>query len=146
MLNQVAIMGRIGSDLNLTQTQSGVSVLSFRVAVDRDFKDKQTGERETDWINCVAWRGKAEFIANHFSKGRMIVLAGRLQTRDYTDKDGNKRYVTEILVSDVYFADSKRDTENGGGLEGNTNENDLPPVKEQGFSEIPEEDESDLPF
>lgn len=139
-------MGRIGSDLNLTQTQSGVSVLSFRVAVDRDFKDKQTGERETDWINCVAWRGKAEFIANHFSKGRMIVLAGRLQTRDYTDKDGNKRYVTEILVSDVYFADSKRDAENGGSSEGNANENDLPPVKEQGFSEIPEEDESDIPF
>ena len=146
MLNQVVIMGRIGSDLNLTQTQSGVSVLSFRVAVDRDFKDKQTGERETDWINCVAWRGKAEFIANHFSKGRMIVLAGRLQTRDYTDKDGNKRYVTEILVSDVYFADSKRDAENGVSSEGNANENDLPPVKEQGFSEIPEEDESDIPF
>lgn len=139
-------MGRIGSDLNLTQTQSGISVLSFRVAVDRDFKDKQTGERETDWINCVAWRGKAEFIANHFSKGRMIALAGRLQTRDYTDQDGNKRYVTEILVSDVYFADSKRGTENGGGSEGNANENDLPPVKEQGFSEIPEEDESGLPF
>ena len=145
-LNKVFIMGRLGADPELRKTQSGTAVVSFTIAVDRDFKDKQTGERETDWINCVAWRGKAEFIANHFSKGRMIVLAGRLQTRDYTDKDGNKRYVTEILVSDVYFADSKRDAENGGSSEGNANENDLPPVKEQRFSEIPEEDESDIPF
>lgn len=144
-LNHVVIMGRIGSDLNLTQTQSGISVLSFRVAVDRDFKDKQTGERETDWINCVAWRGKAEFIANHFSKGRMIALAGRLQTRDYTDQDGNKRYVTEILVSDVYFADSKRDSENGGSAEGNARESDLPPAQEADFSEMTDED-GELPF
>lgn len=145
-LNRIAVMGRLARDPELKHTQSGTAVVSFTIAVDRDFKDKQTGERETDWINCVAWRGKAEFIANHFRKGRMIVLAGRLQTRDYTDNDGNKRYVTEILVSDVYFADSKRDAENGVSSEGNANENDLPPVKEQGFSEIPEEDESDLPF
>lgn len=146
MLNHITIMGRLVADQELRYTHSNIPTASFRLAVDRDFKDRETGERKTDWINCVAWRGKAEFIANHFSKGRMIVLAGRLQTRDYTGKDGNKRYVTEILVSDVYFADSKRDTENGGGSEGNANENDLPPVKEQGFSEIPEEDESDLPF
>lgn len=145
MLNHITIMGRLVADPELRYTPSNIPTASFRLAVDRDFKDRETGERKTDWINCVAWRGKAEFIANHFSKGRMIVLAGRLQTRDYTGKDGNKRYVTEILVSDVYFADSKRDTENGGGSEGNARESYLLPAQETNFSEITDDDVS-LPF
>lgn len=105
MLNHITIMGRIGTDIELRKTGSGVSVASFTVAVDRDFKTG--GEKETDWIECVAWRQTGEFIQKYFAKGRMIVLSGRLQTRNWEDKEGKKRMAYEIVVDSAYFGDSK---------------------------------------
>ena len=105
MLNHITIMGRIGTDIDLRRTGSGVAVASFTVAVDRDFKNG--GEKETDWIDCVAWRQTGEFIQKHFAKGRMIVVSGRLQIRNWNDKDGNKRKSAEVVVDNAYFADSK---------------------------------------
>jgi single-strand DNA-binding protein len=105
MLNHITIMGRIGTDIELRRTGNGVAVASFTVAVDRDFKSG--GEKETDWIDCVAWRQTGEFIQKHFAKGRMIVVPGRLQMRSWTDKDGNKRKTAEIVVDNAYFGDSK---------------------------------------
>lgn len=102
MLNRVILMGRITHDLELKNTQSGISVLSFTVAVDRGYA-KQGEERQTDFINCVAWRQKAEFINNYFAKGRMIAIEGTLQTRTYDDKNGVKHYVTEVVVDNVSF-------------------------------------------
>ena len=142
-LNHVAIMGRIGTDLEPKQTQSGVSVLSFRLAVDRDFKDKQTGERQTDWINVTAWRGTADFISRYFSKGRMIIIDGHLQTREWEGKDGNKRYVTEVIAESVYFGGSKRSEDTAP--EGNVPESALPPTSAADFAELPDED-GQLPF
>ena len=107
MLNQIVIMGRMVRDPELRYTQSGTAVTSFTLAVDRDMKNKETGEKVTDFIDCVAWRNTAEFAANYFSKGRMAVVEGRLQIRDWTDKDGNKRKSAEVLVGSLYFGDSK---------------------------------------
>lgn len=107
MLNHIVIMGRLVADPDLRATPSGVSVATLRLAVDRDFKNKQTGERETDFINVVAWHATAEFISRNFSKGRMAVAEGRLQIRPYTDRDGNKRTTTEIVAEHIYFGDSK---------------------------------------
>ena len=109
MLNHITIMGRIGTDIELRRTGSGVAVASFTVAVDRDFKSG--GEKETDWIDCVAWRQTGEFIQKHFAKGRMIVVSGRLQIRNWNDKDGNKRKTAEIVVDNAYFGDSKNTTQ-----------------------------------
>lgn len=111
MLNKIIIMGRLTIDPELRRTQSGTSVASFTLACERDFADKSTGQRACDFIDCVAWRGTAEFISSHFSKGRMAVVSGRLQIRDWTDRDGNKRKAAEIVAESVYFADSKRDTD-----------------------------------
>jgi single-strand DNA-binding protein len=105
MLNHITIMGRICNDIELRKTGSGVSVASFTVAVDRDFKSG--GEKETDFIECVAWRQTGEFIQKHFAKGRMIVVSGRLQIRPWNDKEGNKRKTAEIVVDNAYFGDSK---------------------------------------
>ena len=116
MLNHIVIMGRLARDPELRHTQSGVAVASFRLAVDRDFKDKNTGERATDWIDVVAWRQTAEFVSRYFTKGRMAVVEGRLQMRDWTDKDGNKRTSAEVVADNVYFGDSKRDGEGGGSF------------------------------
>lgn len=102
MLNRVILMGRITQDLELKNTQSGISVLSFTVAVDRGYA-RQGEERQTDFINCVAWRQRAEFINNYFAKGRMIAIEGNLQTRTYDDKNGVKHYVTEVVVDNVSF-------------------------------------------
>lgn len=102
MLNRVILMGRITHDLELKQTQSGISVLSFSIAVDRGYA-KQGEERQTDFINCVAWRQRAEFINNYFAKGRMIAIEGTLQTRTYDDKNGVKHYVTEVVVDNASF-------------------------------------------
>lgn len=140
MLNKIFIMGRLVADPELRHTQSGTAVASFRLAVDRDFKDKDTGERKADFINVVAWRSTAEFIARNFSKGRMIVVSGSLQMRDWTDKEGNKRTTAEVVADNVYFADSKRDPQ----PEGNAPESSLPPAK-SGFEEIADDDE-ELPF
>lgn len=118
-LNHIVIMGRLGRDPELRHTQSGTPVATFTLAVDRDFKDKNTGERQTDWIDVVAWRGTGEFVSRYFTRGRMAVVEGRLQMRDWTDKEGNKRTVSEVVAEHIYFADSKRDGEgqrscNGG--------------------------------
>ena len=113
MLNHIVIMGRLARDPELRRTQSGVPVASFRLAVDRDFKDKNTGERGTDWIDVVAWRATGEFVSRYFTKGRMAVVEGRLQMRDWTDKEGNKRTTAEVVADNVYFGDSRRDGDGG---------------------------------
>lgn len=112
MLNRATIMGRLTKDPELRRTGSGIAVASFTVAVDRDFENN--GERETDFIECVAWRGAGEFVARNFHKGKMIVVSGRIQQRGWTDKDGNKRRTTEIVADEVYFGDSKKDAPGGG--------------------------------
>ena len=114
MLNKIFIMGRLTRDPELRHTQTGTAVASFTLAVDRDFKDRSTGERGTDFINVVAWRQTGEFVSRYFTKGRMAVVEGRLQMRDWTDKDGNKRTAAEVVADNVYFGDSKRDGESGG--------------------------------
>ena len=119
MLNHIVIMGRLVRDPELRRTGSGVAVASFRVAVDRDFAPKDGGERKADFIDCVAWRQTGEFISKYFSKGRMIVVDGRLEMRDWTDKEGNKRTSAEVVVANAYFGDSKRDdSSNSGGYNG----------------------------
>ena len=114
MLNKVFIMGRLTRDPELRRTQTGTPVASFSLAVDRDFKDKSTGERSTDFIDVVAWRQTGEFVSRFFTKGRMAVVEGRLQIREWTDKDGNKRRTAEVVADNVYFGDSRRDGDNGG--------------------------------
>lgn len=113
MLNRIVIMGRLTKNPELRHTQNGTAVASFTLAVDRDFKDKQTGERGTDFIDVVAWRGSAEFVSKHFSKGRMAVVEGRLQLRDWTDKEGNKRRTAEVVAENIYFGEPKRDDSGG---------------------------------
>ena len=113
MLNKVFIMGRLTRDPELRRTQTGTAVASFTLAVDRDFKDKSTGERTTDFIDVVAWRQTGEFVSRYFTKGRMAVVEGRLQIRDWTDKDGNKRRTAEVVADQVYFGDSRRENEGG---------------------------------
>ena len=112
MLNKIFIMGRLTRDPELRRTQSGTPVTSFSLAVDRDFKS-QSGEKETDFIDVVAWRSTAEFVAKYFTKGRMAVVEGRLQIRDWTDKDGNKRRNAEVLADNIYFGDAKKDVDSG---------------------------------
>ncbi len=107
MLNRIIIMGRMVRDPELRSTQSGISVCSFTLACDRDFKPRDGGEKETDFIDCVAWRSTAEFVSKYFTKGRMMAVEGRLQLRDWVDKEQNKRRSAEIQVSSAYFADSK---------------------------------------
>ena len=114
MLNRIILMGRLTRDPELRHTQTGTAVASFSLAVDRDFKDKSTGEKSTDFIDIVAWRSTAEFVSRYFTKGRMAVVEGRLQLRDWTDRDGNKRRSAEVVADNVYFGDSKRDAEAGG--------------------------------
>lgn len=114
MLNHIVIMGRLTRDPELRRTKNSTPVASFSLAVDRDFKDKQSGERATDFINVVAWRQTAEFVSRYFSKGRMAMVEGRLQIRDWTDKDGNKRRSAEVVADSVYFGDSKREGGSGG--------------------------------
>ena len=109
MLNHITIMGRLTRDPELRRTGSGVAVASFTLAVDRDFGKNKNGERETDFIDCVAWRQTGEFVSKYFTKGRMAVVSGRLQIRSWTDKDGNKRRTAEVVADNVYFGDSKRD-------------------------------------
>ena len=132
MLNRIIVMGRMTRDPELRRTNSGTAVASFAVAVDRDFKS-QSGEKETDFIDVVAWRNTAEFVSKYFSKGRMAVVEGRLQLRDWTDKDGNKRRTAELVADSVYFGDSKRDG-------GDAAQSD----PQGGFIEV--EDAGDLPF
>ena len=120
MLNHVTIMGRLTRDPELRRTGSGIAVASFTVAVDRDFGGRDGGEKETDFIDCVAWRQTGEFVSKYFTKGRMIVVSGRLQIRSWTDKDGNKRRTAEVVADNCYFGDSRRDSESGSSYGGNT--------------------------
>lgn len=113
MLNRIIIMGRLTKDPELRRTGTGVAVASFTLAVDRDFSSKD-GAKETDFIDCVAWRQTGEFVSKHFSKGRMACVSGSLQLRDWTDKDGNKRRNAEVVADNVYFADSKKGAESDG--------------------------------
>ena len=114
MLNHIVIMGRLTRDPELRRTGSGLPVASFSVAVDRDFGKNENGEKETDFIDCVAWRQTGEFVSKYFTKGRMAVVSGRLQIRSWTDKDGNKRRTAEVVADNVYFGDSKREGEATG--------------------------------
>lgn len=131
MLNHITIMGRLVRDPELRKTQSGVSVASFTVAVDRDFKNGD--EKVTDYIDCTAWRGAADFISKFFTKGKAIVVEGQLQSRKWQDKDGNNRVSWEVQAQNVYFADSKR---NDDGQQS----------KPQTFGEVASDDGEDLPF
>ena len=148
MLNKVFIMGRLTRDPELRRTGSGTAVTSFSLAVDRDFKS-QGGEKETDFIDIVAWRNTAEFVSKYFTKGRMAVVEGRLQMRDWTDRDGNKRRTAEVVADNVYFGDSKRDS--GAGDYGAAPAYGAPvsrsgaPMGHSDFAEIGEED-GELPF
>ena len=132
MLNKIVLMGRLCKSPELRRTQSGTAVTSFTLAVDRDFKG-QNGEKETDFIDIVAWRNTAEFVCNYFAKGRMAVVEGRLQIRNWTDKNGNKRSSAEVVADNVYFGDSKRDS-------------DAPPVDPTPKFEELDEQDSTLPF
>ena len=114
MLNKIILMGRLTRDPELRRTGTGTAVTSFSLAVDRDFKS-QSGEKETDFIDIVAWRSTAEFVSKYFTKGRMAVVEGRLQIRDWTDKDGGKRRSAEVVADNVYFGDSKRDGGDSSG-------------------------------
>ena len=135
-MNHISIMGRLVRDPELRHTQSGTPVVSFTLSVDRDFKT-QSGEKETDFIDVVAWRSTAEFVSKYFSKGRMAIVAGRLETRNWKDKEGNSRKAVEVVAESVYFGDSKKESSGGAGGY------DLPTAG--GFAEINEED-GDLPF
>ena len=137
MLNKIIIMGRLTHDPELRRTGSGTAVTSFSLACDRDFKS-QSGEKETDFIEVVAWKNTAEFVSKYFSKGRMAVVEGRLQIRDWTDKAGNKRTTAEVVADNVYFADSKRSEsndnqkENFNALSGRVSDDFVPASEEDG--------------
>ena len=136
MLNRIVIMGRLGRDPEVRYTQAGKPVASFSLAVDRDFKDKASGERATDWIPVVAWEARAKFVQQYFHKGQMAVVEGRLQIRDWTDKEGGKRRSAEVIADRVYFGDSKPDGKPASrGID----------VSASDFAEISEED-GELPF
>ena len=111
MLNHITAAGRLTKDPELRRTQNGVAVASFTIACDRDIKDA-SGNKQTDFIDCVAWRNTAEFVHKYFTRGRIAVVSGRLQIREWTDNNGNKRRNAEILAESVYFGDSKREVEN----------------------------------
>ena len=140
MLNHITIMGRLVADPEIRRTGSGVAVTNFTIACDRDFSSN--GEKETDFVEIVCWRNTAEFVSKYFSKGRMAVVSGRLQIRSWNDKDGNKRRTAEIVADNVYFGDSKSDTQNqNSGYVGFVKAENVP----NSFAPVMEEDEQ-LPF
>lgn len=146
MLNKVFIMGRMTRDPELRHTQSGTAVASFSLAVERDFKDKATGEKVTDFIDCVAWRGTAEFVSRYFAKGSMAVVIGALQIRSWDDKGGNKRRTAEVVAESVYFAGQKPSAQNPQGQDASKDpldqfEKDAAPILDSDYS-----DNSELPF
>lgn len=147
MLNSISIMGRLSSDPQLRRTASGKAVASFSVACERDFKNQQTGEKEVDFIECVAWGGTAEMVEKYFHKGQMAIVTGRLQIRQYTDKNGQKRRQAEILVSNVYFCGSKESgTQASSGADnGYSTPAYQAPAPAANFEELEGEDER-LPF
>lgn len=147
MLNQISVQGRLARDPELRRTNSGKAVTSFTLACDRDFKNQQTGEKEVDFIECVAWGGTAEMVAKYFYKGRMVVATGRLQLRDWTDKNGQKRRTAEILVNSIYFCGSKESgTQASSGADnGYSAPAYQAPAPAANFAELDGEDEQ-LPF
>lgn len=147
MLNHIVIMGRLTRDPELRRTGSGTAVTNFRVAVDRDFAPKDGSERKTDFIDCVAWRQTGEFISKHFTKGRMIVVEGRLEMREWEDKEGNKRTTAEIVVDNAYFGDSKKDDTGSysGGDDSYSNAAALPMPPASDY-EMLDDDDATLPF
>ena len=142
MLNHIVLMGRLTRDVELRTTQSGVSVASFTLACDRDFGGRD-GEKETDFIDCVAWRHTADFLEKYSGKGRNICVVGKLDQNKWEDKDGNKRSKLEVQVDNVYFADSKRDGESSGSSY-SSSESAAPNVDASEFTELP--DDGELPF
>ena len=144
MLNHITIMGRLTRDPELRRTGSGTAVASFTVAVDRDFGKNDAGEKETDFIDCVAWRQTGEFVSKYFTKGRMIVVDGKLQIRSWTDKDGNKRRTAEVVADNCYFGDSKNaDTAAPSGYQ--PNYHTAPAAPASNFAMIADDD-AQLPF
>ena len=155
MLNKIILMGRLTRDPELRHTQTGTAVASFSLAVDRDFKDRNTGEKATDFIDIVAWRQTGEFVSKYFTKGRMAVVEGRLQMRDWTDKEGNKRRAAEVVADNVYFGDSKRDGDGGGFSSGYSQGGWSAPASNSGYGAPPadgdqfadlSDDDGRLPF
>ena len=141
MLNHSTIMGRITKDIELRRTGAGVPVASFTVAVDRDFN--QNGQKETDFIDCVAWRGTGEFVERNFSKGKMIVVSGRLQNRKWVDKNGNNRTTAEIVADNVYFGEPKKESDYTGFVPNNAVPANAAPSNN--FNLL-EDDDGQLPF
>lgn len=141
MLNHIVIMGRMVRDPELRRTGSGVPVASFTLAVDRDFGKNENGEKETDFIDCVAWRSTGEFVSKYFTKGRMAVVSGRLQIRKWQDKEGNNRYTAEVVADNVYFGDSKNSNTDGNA--GNYSNNTTAPASD--FAML-DGDDGALPF
>jgi len=148
MLNHIVLMGRLTRDPELRRTQSGVAVVSFSLAVDRDFQSRDSGEKQTDFIDIVAWRSTAEFVSKYFTKGRMAVVSGRLQIRDWTDRDGGKRRSAEVVADNVYFGDSKRDSaapaQGGSSYDRPSYGNYDAPAISADFAEA--DDDGELPF
>jgi len=148
-MNQIVIMGRMTRDPELRHTPNGVPVASFSLAVDRGFVAKDSGERQTDFIDVVAWRNLAEFVAKYFTKGQMAAVTGRLQIRDWNDKDGNKRRNAEVVADNVYFTESKKSREASIGHAVEAKEDfssDFSsPVESSDFTEL-DMDDGDLPF
>ena len=140
MLNRVTLQGRLTADPELRRTQSGTAVTSFSLAVEKDFKDKDSGQRGVDFINCISWKQTAEHIARYMAKGRMTVVEGKVHTRNYTDKEGNRRYVTEILVERMYFAGDKQNEEGSGGTYS------YEAIAPQQFQDLGEAGDGELPF
>lgn len=146
MLNHITIMGRLTRDPELRRTGSGTAVASFTLAVDRDFAPKDGGEKETDFIECTAWKHTAEFVSKYFTKGRMAVVSGRLQMRKWTDKDGNKRVTAEVIADNVYFGDSKREETSGTSYGAATYiDTAYPTAPAQDFAML-DDDDAQLPF
>ena len=159
MLNHITIMGRLTRDPELRKTASGISCVSFTIAVDRDYSGKDSGEKETDFIDCVAWRSTADFVSKYFTKGRMAVVSGRLQVRKWKNKDGENRYSTEVVADNVYFGDSKKEESSGNSYGGNYDSNPSgwgmtgnPAYQEDGILppasdfEMLDDDDAQLPF
>ena len=160
MLNSVCLMGRLAVDPELKTTPSGASVCNFRLAVERTYQPKGQ-EKQTDFIGVVAWRGTAEFVSRYFRKGQLVAVQGSIQTRSYTDKDGNKRRSAEVVADNVYFGDSKRDADSGSRYAGNSyggnsyggssysapaaNTYAAPPAPSSDFAML-EDDDAQLPF
>ena len=140
-LNIIVLQGRLVRDPEMRSTQSGVAVASFTLAVDRDFGGRDGGEKQTDFIDCTAWRHTAEFVSKYFSKGRMAVVSGRLQIDNYTDNDGNKRRSAKVIADNIYFGDSKKDGATGGQSDEAASLTPAP----SGFVQV-DVDDGELPF